>query len=78
VLVDHVDDVLREALIVSDPDKLFGPSHGVVEYRNGELFSESAPGTERPASAPLTIPGATVPGSVPPVSGPPDGRPAAE
>jgi len=77
VLVDHVDDVLREALVVTDPDKLFGPTHGVVEYRNGELFSEGGPGSpqpasERPATAPPTIPGG------PPVSGPPDGRPAAE
>jgi ATP-dependent Lon protease len=38
VLVDHVDDVLREALIVDDPTARFGPCHGTIEYRGGELW----------------------------------------
>jgi ATP-dependent Lon protease len=37
VLVDHVDDVLREALVVDDPDAMFGPPRTVIEFRNGEL-----------------------------------------
>ncbi|MFO0555561.1 MAG: endopeptidase La [Polyangiaceae bacterium] len=48
VLVDHVDDVLREALVVDDPEKLFGPSHGVIEYRDGELWTP--PGSTAPPS----------------------------
>lgn len=37
VLVDHVDDVLREALLVDDPDAMFGPPRTVIEFRKGEL-----------------------------------------
>ncbi len=37
VLVDHVDDVLREALVLDDPDKVFGPPRTVIEFRKGEL-----------------------------------------
>ena len=37
VLVDHVDDLLREALIVDDADEMFGPPRTVIEFRNGEL-----------------------------------------
>ena len=53
VLVDHVDDVLREALVVEDRDRVFGPSRGIIEYRNGELFtgeSEAALGEPIPQS----------------------------
>ncbi|MCA9620252.1 MAG: AAA family ATPase, partial [Myxococcales bacterium] len=37
VLVDHVDDVLREALVLDDPDAVFGPPRTVIEFRKGEL-----------------------------------------
>jgi ATP-dependent Lon protease len=37
VLVDHVDDVLREALVIDDPDAMFGPPRTVIEFRKGEL-----------------------------------------
>ncbi|MFO0679699.1 MAG: endopeptidase La [Polyangiaceae bacterium] len=37
VLVEHMDDVLREALALPDPDALFGPPREVMEYRDGEL-----------------------------------------
>ena len=69
VLVDHIDDVLREALVVDDPDKLFGPSHGVVEYRGGELYAE--PSAARGPAGPQPSPG-------PKPEPNPDGRPAAE
>ena len=36
VLVDHVDEVLRAALLVSDPDTLFGPAVAHLEYVAGE------------------------------------------
>jgi len=48
VLVEHVDDVLREALIVSDPETVFGPPHARLEYRDGELVT---PG-QTPAASP--------------------------
>jgi ATP-dependent Lon protease len=40
VLVDHMDDVLREALRFEDPDALLGPRRSLLEYRNGELVQE--------------------------------------
>ncbi|MFO0616031.1 MAG: endopeptidase La [Polyangiaceae bacterium] len=61
VLVDHVDDVLREALVVEDPTRFFGPSHGIIEYRNGELVGgESAP---PPATGQQSIPSLAPPGA---------------
>jgi ATP-dependent Lon protease len=38
VLVDHMDDVLREALVLEDPEKMLGPRRLCLEYRAGELF----------------------------------------
>ena len=40
VLVDHMDDVLREALRLDDAEALFGPRRLVLEYRNGELVQD--------------------------------------
>jgi ATP-dependent Lon protease len=40
VLVDHMDDVLREALKLGDSEAMFGPRRLLLEYRNGELFQE--------------------------------------
>jgi ATP-dependent Lon protease len=37
VLVDHMDDVLREALHVADPIAMFGEPKDVIEYAGGEL-----------------------------------------
>src|SRR3954469_4203338 len=37
VLVEHMDEVLREALCLSDPNALFGPPREGMEYRDGEL-----------------------------------------
>jgi ATP-dependent Lon protease len=41
VLVDHMDDVLREALATDDVDRMFGPRRLVMEYRGGEFFEEA-------------------------------------
>ncbi|MGO9837604.1 MAG: endopeptidase La [Polyangiaceae bacterium] len=46
VLVDHMDDVLREALCLPSPDALFGPRRERWEYRGGELVV--LPGEARP------------------------------
>jgi ATP-dependent Lon protease len=59
VLVEHMDDVLREALVVDDPDRMFGPRRLHLEYREGELVE----GTDAtPPTAPLSVPGPAHPG----------------
>ncbi|MBL8740141.1 MAG: hypothetical protein JNK04_03570, partial [Myxococcales bacterium] len=55
VLVEHVDDVLREALVTPEPEKLFGPSHGIIEYRNGALVSGEGHAKELADDAQLPI-----------------------
>ena len=37
VLVEHVDEVLREALCLSDPDAIFGKRIAPMEYLHGKL-----------------------------------------
>ncbi len=66
VLVDHMDDVLREALVVLDPEKLFGPRRLLLEYRQGELISDEAPRTSVPPEEPAPVP--------PPAGAPPPGE----
>ncbi|HYO93457.1 MAG TPA: S16 family serine protease, partial [Polyangiaceae bacterium] len=58
VLVDHMDDVLREALRFEEPDLLLGPRRALLEYRNGELLhEEEALRPSRPPPAPELPPG---------------------
>jgi ATP-dependent Lon protease len=38
ILVDHMDDVLRHALMLDDPRRYFGEPRLILEYRNGELY----------------------------------------
>ena len=39
VLVEHMDEVLREALLLHDPDAIFGANRvRPLEYRNGKLL----------------------------------------
>jgi ATP-dependent Lon protease len=65
VLVDHMDDVLREALVVEDADKMFGKRRLVMEYRNGELVTDQAEHEER-RELPGELPVEPPPGSPPP------------
>ena len=60
VLVDHVDDVLREALVLPDPEAVCGPPRTTLEYRGGELVVRETPGEPAPAvpAAPGEQPGA--------------------
>ena len=63
VLVEHVDEVLREALVLADPDALFGPPRPLMEYLDGELVVNGVPPVaedgERPApEEPIEQPGA--------------------
>ena len=65
ILVDHMDDVLRHALMLDDPRKYFGERRLFLEYRNGELWERNADGgSVRPGGT--AVPGAEllpVPGS---------------
>src|SRR5678809_199854 len=51
VLVDHMDDVLREALSLEHPEEYFGQRRIMLEYRAGEFWQG-----ERQRDAP-TAPG---------------------
>jgi ATP-dependent Lon protease len=53
VLVDHMDDVLREALCLPIPDALFGPPKERWEYREGELVVIPGQATGEAPPAPL-------------------------
>ncbi len=68
VLVDHMDDVLREALCLPMPEALFGPSRERWEYREGELVVLPA----QPVPTGSTAPGAAGAGTP---AGPSVGRP---
>jgi len=61
VLVDHIDDVLREALVVEDRDTLFGVAGDVVVYDHGEIVKDDRPS---PQGWPAGMP---PPGEQPPV-----------
>jgi ATP-dependent Lon protease len=60
VLVDHMDDVLREAMNFADADALFGRRRTITEYRGGEYFEERIEGDDMAVNVP---PGTTVPGA---------------
>jgi ATP-dependent Lon protease len=58
ILVDHMDDVLRHALVLDDPTRYFGEPRLILEYRNGELYEmPTAAGSGR------GLPGDRLPGS---------------
>ena len=42
VLVEHMDEVLREALVLDDPEKIFGDAKVSMEYRGGRLYEPQA------------------------------------
>ena len=56
VLVEHMDEVLREALLMNDPDAMFGHNRvRPIEYRNGKLITpddDEDEDTPRPNVAP--------------------------
>ncbi|MGC4068346.1 MAG: hypothetical protein QM784_27600 [Polyangiaceae bacterium] len=57
MLVDHMDDVLREALTWPDGDLRLGSRRLVLEYRSGELYEGETAG-RKPAEALSVRPGA--------------------
>jgi ATP-dependent Lon protease len=57
VLVEHMDQVLSEALCLSDPDSLFGTRVRPMEYREGKLVEavrddDDSPGVPAPTADP--------------------------
>ena len=44
VLIEHMDQVLREALALNDPDALFGRRARPMEYREGKLIVHEVDG----------------------------------
>jgi ATP-dependent Lon protease len=70
VLVEHMDDVLREALCMPTPEALFGPPRERWEYRDGELVV--LPGGAKPAAGEGSGQGTPPPPGVPPKPPPPE------
>ncbi len=58
VLVDHMDDVLREALVLDDPTRLFGERRLFMEYRNGQFWHGEDGEVGEHAPVPPTAPDA--------------------
>jgi ATP-dependent Lon protease len=56
VLIEHVDEALREALCLSDPDAIFGKRVPPVQYINGELVDVSRAHQEPSVPAPTVEP----------------------
>ncbi len=54
VLAEHMDDVLREALALQNPDSIFGPRREIMEYVDGELVVR--PGTTGAPRGPDPVP----------------------
>ncbi|HXK18540.1 MAG TPA: endopeptidase La [Polyangiaceae bacterium] len=65
VLVDHMDEVLREAMNFADGDAIFGRRRTRTEYRAGEYFEEKIEGDDTAVNVP---PGTPVPGEQPGLS----------
>ena len=59
VLVEHMDEVLREALCLPDVDAVFGPRREGMEYVGGELKTF---GPLPPAALPRPVVPAPIPG----------------
>jgi len=59
VLVEHMDEVLREALCVADPNAMFGAPRETMEYLDGELIvrGRGGPPPASPASSPAPVQG---------------------
>jgi ATP-dependent Lon protease len=72
VLVEHADEVLREALCLQDPDALFGPPRETWEYIDGELVVKHGAKTTDGEGAPVRAPAAESP--TPAVSPVPSGN----
>ncbi len=71
VLVEHMDEVLREALCLPVPEALFGPRRERWEYREGELVVIPAEVRPAVAAGAAETPGVMGGGAGGPPKGPP-------
>ena len=62
VLVEHMDEVLREALCIPEPDAVFGPPRESWEYIDGELVVRGQGVPTPRAAAAAALPAGTAPG----------------
>ena len=60
VLVEHMDEVLREALCIPEPDAVFGPPRESWEYIDGELVVRGQ-GVPTPRAAASGLPAGAAP-----------------
>ncbi|NMC70301.1 MAG: endopeptidase La [Myxococcales bacterium] len=58
VLVEHMDEVLREALVLADPESFLGDVPPSMEYRGGQLYVPDHPEAHEPPEAPEAPPAA--------------------
>jgi ATP-dependent Lon protease len=63
ILVEHMDEVLREALCLSDPDALFGRRPRPMEYVGGKLVHDSAIADQGDDDEPVPTPTVEGPGA---------------
>jgi ATP-dependent Lon protease len=64
VLVEHADEVLREALVLSDPDAIFGKRRPPIQYVHGQLVTaEDANEAPDAGDAPVPVPTVEGPGA---------------
>jgi ATP-dependent Lon protease len=62
VLVEHMDEVLREALVLPDPDSFLGDVPASMEYRGGQLWTPATgERPEPPESPPASTPAEQLP-----------------
>ncbi len=52
VLVEHMDEVLREALVLAEPESFLGDVPASMEYRGGQLWTPDQAEALEPIDAP--------------------------
>ncbi|MBN1774471.1 MAG: hypothetical protein JXB32_24640, partial [Deltaproteobacteria bacterium] len=52
VLVEHMDEVLREALVLAEPESFLGEVPASMEYRGGRLYTPDQADAPEPSEAP--------------------------
>ena len=60
VLVEHMDEVLREALCLSDPDAMFGRREPSMQYVGGQLIGAGESDADTSDDLPAIVPTPTV------------------
>jgi ATP-dependent Lon protease len=63
VLIEHADEVLREALCLSDPEAIFGKRVAPMEYVHGKLVLNGQPVPEEPVEVDVPAPTVDAPGA---------------